>query len=114
MQKVESLRATSVSLRIVLVLGILLATTGGPVLAGPADEAMQIASLAGFHGGFVIHVGVRERATDCGAASGRQLCRSGDWRRTRNVSKRRAPPSNRLECTGRCPSCTGAGRNSPT
>ena len=57
MQTTESFRATSVSLRIVSVLGILLATMAPAVLAGPADEAKQIASLAGFHGGLVIHVG---------------------------------------------------------
>jgi len=57
MQTIESFRATSVSLRVVSVLGILLATTGPAALAGPADEAEQIASLAGFHGGLGIHVG---------------------------------------------------------
>jgi outer membrane protein assembly factor BamB len=36
---------------------MLLATTVPAALAGPADEAEQIASLAGFHGGLVIHVG---------------------------------------------------------
>jgi outer membrane protein assembly factor BamB len=41
----------------VSVLGILLATTAPEALADPADEAQQIASLAGFHGGLVIHVG---------------------------------------------------------
>jgi len=41
----------------VSVLGILLATTAPAALAGPAEEAEQIASLAGFHGGLVIHVG---------------------------------------------------------
>ncbi|MHC4177869.1 MAG: outer membrane protein assembly factor BamB family protein [Planctomycetota bacterium] len=57
MQTIESFRAKSVSLPIVSVLGILLATTAPAALAGPADEAEQIASLAGFHGGLVIHVG---------------------------------------------------------
>ncbi|MFC1596328.1 PQQ-binding-like beta-propeller repeat protein [Planctomycetota bacterium] len=57
MQTKESFRATSVSLRIVSVLGILLATLVPAALAGPADEAEQIAALAGFHGGLVIHVG---------------------------------------------------------
>ena len=57
MQTIESFRATSVSLRMVSVLGILLATTAPAALAGPADEAERIASLAGFHGGLVIHVG---------------------------------------------------------
>ena len=52
-----SLRATSASLRIGAVFGVLLATMASAVLAGPADEAQQIASLAGFHGGLVIHVG---------------------------------------------------------
>jgi len=53
----ESSRATSVVLRIVSVLGILLATSVPAALAGPEDEAQQIASLAGFHGGLVVHVG---------------------------------------------------------
>ena len=56
MQTRKSFRAMYVSLRVVLVLGILLATTAPAALAGPADEAQQIASLAGFHGGLVIHV----------------------------------------------------------
>jgi len=62
MQALKSFRATSVLLRIFLVLGIVLATTARAVLAGPADEAKQIASLANFHGGLVIHV-------DCGDGS---------------------------------------------
>ena len=57
MQTIESFRATSASLRIVSILGILLATTAPAAMAGPADEAEQIASLADFHGGLVIHVG---------------------------------------------------------
>ncbi|MHC4399475.1 MAG: hypothetical protein ACYTG0_07335, partial [Planctomycetota bacterium] len=57
MQTIECFRATSLSLRLVSVLGMLLATTVPAALAGPADEAEQIASLAGFHGGLVIHVG---------------------------------------------------------
>ncbi|MHC4511573.1 MAG: outer membrane protein assembly factor BamB family protein [Planctomycetota bacterium] len=57
MQTIECFRAISLSLRIVSVLGMLLATTVAATLAGPADEAEQIASLAGFHGGLVIHVG---------------------------------------------------------
>ncbi|MCK4293843.1 MAG: PQQ-binding-like beta-propeller repeat protein [Planctomycetes bacterium] len=57
MKTIECFRATSLSLRIVSVLGMLLATTVPAALAGPADEAEQIASLAGFHGGLVIHVG---------------------------------------------------------
>ncbi len=57
MQTIECFRATSVSLRIVSVLGMLLATTVAGALAGPADEAEQIASLADFRGGLVIHVG---------------------------------------------------------
>lgn len=39
------------------VLGIVLATTAPAALAGPADEAREIASLGGFHGGLVVHVG---------------------------------------------------------
>lgn len=50
-------RAAFFSLRAATVLGILLATPTPVVLAGPADEAKQIASLAGFHGGLVVHVG---------------------------------------------------------
>jgi len=57
MQTRGSSRATCVSLGIVSVLGILLATTAPAALAGPAEEAQQIASLADFHGGLVIHVG---------------------------------------------------------
>ncbi len=57
MTTIEFSRATSVSVRIGSVLGILLATTATAVLAGPAEEAERIASLAEFHGGLVIHVG---------------------------------------------------------
>ena len=57
MQTRESFRATYASLRIVSVLGILFATTAPAALAGPTDEAQQIASSADFHGGLVIHVG---------------------------------------------------------
>jgi len=57
MHTIECFRTTSLSLRIVSVLGMLFATTVATALAGPADEAEQIASLAGFHGGLVIHVG---------------------------------------------------------
>jgi len=61
MQTMSSYRAASVSLRIASVLGILLATTAETALAGyplgAADEARQIASLTGFHGGLVLHVG---------------------------------------------------------
>jgi len=59
MKTIEYSRAVSLSLRIVSVLGMLLVTKVPAVLAGPADEAEQIASLAGFHGGLVIYV-------DCG------------------------------------------------
>ncbi len=57
MQATKCFRAASVSVRIGAVLGILLATTAPAALAGPADEAEQIASLADFHGGLAIHVG---------------------------------------------------------
>jgi SAM-dependent methyltransferase len=57
MQTIECFRARSLSLRIISVLGVLLATTVAAALAGPADEAEQIASLAGFRGGLIIHVG---------------------------------------------------------
>jgi protein-L-isoaspartate O-methyltransferase len=50
-------RAISLPLHIVSVVSILLVTTVAAALAGPADEAEQIASLAGFRGGLVIHVG---------------------------------------------------------
>ena len=56
MQTIASFRANFVALWMVSVLGILLATAPA-ALAGPADEAEQIASLAGFHGGLVIHIG---------------------------------------------------------
>jgi len=55
MEMIEPWRVTASSLRTAL--GILLATTATAVLAGPAEEAEQIASLAGFHGGLVVHVG---------------------------------------------------------
>ncbi len=57
MQTKESPCVKSVSLRIVSLLGVLLAMTAPAALAGPADEAEQIATLAGFHGGLIIHVG---------------------------------------------------------
>jgi len=57
MKTIECFRTTSLSLRIVSVLGMLLVTMAPVASAGPADEAEQIASLAGFHGGLVIHVG---------------------------------------------------------
>ncbi|NQT37196.1 MAG: class I SAM-dependent methyltransferase, partial [Planctomycetes bacterium] len=57
MQAIERFRATSVSLRIVSVVGVLLATLVSAALAGAADEAERIAALARFHGGLVIHVG---------------------------------------------------------
>jgi len=60
MQTIEYFRATSLSLRIVSVLGMLLATTVPATLASPADEAEQIVSLANFRGGLVIHVGCGE------------------------------------------------------
>jgi hypothetical protein len=47
----KTLRAAFLSLRAVSVFGILSATTAPVVLAGPADDAEEIASLAGFHGG---------------------------------------------------------------
>ena len=57
MDTAESSRVTSVSRRVFLALGILLATAVPSALAGPKDEARQIASAANFHGGLVIHVG---------------------------------------------------------
>ncbi len=57
MQTAESTRVTSLSLRIVSALGMLLTTTAVGALAGPAEEAEHIASLADFRGGLVIHVG---------------------------------------------------------
>jgi len=57
MQAPRSLPTTSVHLRVISIAGILLATTAPAVLAGPMDEAKQIASLAGFRGGLAIHVG---------------------------------------------------------
>ncbi len=60
MQTIECFRARFLSLRIVLVLAMLLATTVPAALAGPADEAEQIAFLAGFRGGLVIHIGCED------------------------------------------------------
>ena len=57
MKTIECFRATSLLLRIVSVFGLLLSTMIPTALAGPVDEAEQIASLANFHGGLVIHVG---------------------------------------------------------
>jgi len=57
MQTTTSFRATSVSLRMVSVFGALWALAAPAAVAGPADEAQQIAALARFHGGLVIHVG---------------------------------------------------------
>ena len=57
MQTTKCFRSRSLSLRIVSVLGVLLATTVAAASAGPAEEAEQIASLAGFRGGLVIHIG---------------------------------------------------------
>ena len=57
MQTIKCFHTTSLSLRIISVLGTLLATSVATSLAGPADEAKQIAALAGFHGGLVIHIG---------------------------------------------------------
>lgn len=51
--------ATSVFRRLVVMLGVLIAV-GPNASADPADEAEQITSLAGFHGGLVIHVGCGE------------------------------------------------------
>ncbi|MHB8900856.1 MAG: outer membrane protein assembly factor BamB family protein [Thermoguttaceae bacterium] len=51
------MRAASSSMRIASFLGFALAALAPPVLAGPAEEAEAIASLARFHGGLVIHVG---------------------------------------------------------
>jgi len=57
MKTIECFHATSLLLRIVSVFGLLLATMASTVLSSPVDEAEQIASLADFHGGLVIHVG---------------------------------------------------------
>jgi len=57
MQTARCFRAASIFPRMVPVLYILLATRASAVLASPAEEAKQIASLAGFHGGLVVHVG---------------------------------------------------------
>jgi outer membrane protein assembly factor BamB len=57
MQTIEDFRATSHSLRIFSLLGMVLATTVAAALAAPADEAEEIASLVDFRGGLVIHIG---------------------------------------------------------
>ncbi len=57
MHTIKCFSAISLSLRIVSVVSIMLATTVVTALADPADKAEQIASLAGFHGGLVIHIG---------------------------------------------------------
>ena len=57
MHTIKCFRAIFLSLGIVSVVNIMLATTVAATLADPADEAEQIASLAGFHGGLVIHIG---------------------------------------------------------
>ncbi len=57
MQTIECFRVTSLSMRIVSLVGMLLTTTVAAALTNLADEAEYITSLAGFHGGLVIHVG---------------------------------------------------------
>jgi outer membrane protein assembly factor BamB len=57
MQPVSTLREAFLLLRAVSVSGILSATMATIALAGPADEAREIASLGDFHGGLVIHIG---------------------------------------------------------
>ncbi|UCG49904.1 MAG: PQQ-binding-like beta-propeller repeat protein, partial [Phycisphaerales bacterium] len=57
MKTIGHSRVASLSVRIASVLGMLLVTKVPAALAGPEDEARQIASLASFHGGLVIHVG---------------------------------------------------------
>ena len=51
MKTIECFRVTCLLLQIGSVLGMLLATTVPVALAGPTDEAEQIASLARSHGG---------------------------------------------------------------
>jgi outer membrane protein assembly factor BamB len=60
MKIIECSRMKSLLLRIISVLVIVLKVTIAAALASPAEEAEQIASLTGFHGGFVIHVGCRD------------------------------------------------------
>jgi len=57
MDTIKCFRVTSLSLRIVWVLGMLLTTTVAAVSTDRAYEAQQIASLARFSGGLVIHIG---------------------------------------------------------
>ncbi len=56
MRSMNTLHAAFPSLRAVLVSGILSAIMTSVVLAGPADEAKEIASLGDFHGGLVVHI----------------------------------------------------------
>ena len=53
----RSLRTMSVLVRMVFVAGVLLASMSASALAGPVDEAKEIASLVGFQGGLIVHVG---------------------------------------------------------
>jgi len=57
MRTTGSFRSRCVSLRIASALGLVLGATAPAAMGGPADEARRIASLAGFHGGLIIHVG---------------------------------------------------------
>ncbi|MCL4201311.1 MAG: PQQ-binding-like beta-propeller repeat protein [Pirellulaceae bacterium] len=57
MQTNELFRATSVSTRMRWGLAVLIVATTSAVDAGPMDDAKQIAALAGFHGGLIVHVG---------------------------------------------------------
>jgi len=57
MHPVSPLRAAFLSLRTVAVTGILSAMMTAVVLAGPAEEAEEIATLGNFHGGLLIHIG---------------------------------------------------------
>ncbi len=57
MQPICTRRAALHRLRAVSTSGIMMATVATVALAGPAEEAEQIAALADFHGGLVIHIG---------------------------------------------------------
>jgi SAM-dependent methyltransferase len=56
MQTATSIRATAAWWSI-LAIGILSASTASAVGASPEEQAKQIAALAGFHGGLIVHVG---------------------------------------------------------
>lgn len=57
MQTTGPFRIATFSIRLAVLLGLVSVTMAPVTLAGSAEEAKEIASLARFHGGLVIHVG---------------------------------------------------------